>query len=341
MSETKKVKIIFLADSHLGFDYPIKPRIERRRRGDDFFNNFKRILNYAVEEKADLVLHGGDFFFRAKVPKKIVDLSYSILNDFAAHNIPFVVVPGNHERSKMPVSIFLNHPNLFVFDEPKTYSFDIKSAKVSISGFPCERKNIKDKFEDLVKQTSPLTESDIKLLLVHQTFEGSKVINYTFRYGKDVIAFESVPEFFDAILSGHIHRQQVLVKRFEKKRVPVIYPGSIERTSFQEREEAKGFYEIVYTERPEGQWKMKELNFKELPARPMVEIILDESVNPGDLEDFIFSKIQNFSEDSIVRLKIKNDALVPFLTADFLRPLFPPSMNYELGGINYFNKSES
>ena len=33
--------MILLADTHLGFDYPIRPRSERRRRGEDFFNNLK------------------------------------------------------------------------------------------------------------------------------------------------------------------------------------------------------------------------------------------------------------------------------------------------------------
>ncbi|MFA8342502.1 MAG: exonuclease SbcCD subunit D [Rhodothermaceae bacterium] len=338
MDEIKKVKIVFLADSHLGFDYPVKPRIERRRRGNDFFDNFRKVLDYAVDTKADLVLHGGDFFFRAKVPQKIVDLSYSILLDFAPNNIPFVVVPGNHERSKMPVSIFLNHPNLFIFDVPKTFEFNINGARLSISGFPCERKDVKGKFSNLIKECKPIAESDIKLLLVHQTFEGSKVINYTFKHGKDIIPFQEVPEFFDAILSGHIHRQQVLVKNFTAKRVPVIYPGSIERTSFQERTEDKGFYEIIYTQRPNKLWKMKELNFIKLPTRPMVDIILDDSVNHENLEDVIRTETAKFPEDAIVRLKVNNENLIPYLTAEFLKQIFPATMNYELSGVKYYKK---
>lgn len=337
MTEVKKIKIIFLADSHLGFDFPIKPRIERRRRGEDFFNNFRAILNYAKESNADFVLHGGDFFFRAKVPQKIVDLSYSILLEFAENNIPFIIVPGNHERSKMPVSIFLNHPNLFIFDEPKTFKFTKSGADISISGFPCERKESRDKFRELVEKCNNRYDSDIKILLLHQTFENSRVIGYTFKYGKDVISFESIPKKFDAILTGHIHRQQILVKNFSDKRVPIIYPGSIERTSFQEKDEKKGFYEIIYTQRDDGHWKMKELNFKELPTRPMIDLTLDEKINSENLESYLIKYIKSFPENAIVRLKIKNKDLIPHLKADFLKSIFPYSMNFELSGIGFYN----
>ena len=45
------MKILFFSDTHLGFDYPIRPRIVRRRRGQDFFNNFERVLKYSLENK--------------------------------------------------------------------------------------------------------------------------------------------------------------------------------------------------------------------------------------------------------------------------------------------------
>jgi hypothetical protein len=38
------IRILFLADTHLGFDLPFRPRIQRRRRGPEFFANFKRAL---------------------------------------------------------------------------------------------------------------------------------------------------------------------------------------------------------------------------------------------------------------------------------------------------------
>ena len=38
------IRILLVADSHLGFDLPFRPRIKRRRRGPDFFVNFEWAL---------------------------------------------------------------------------------------------------------------------------------------------------------------------------------------------------------------------------------------------------------------------------------------------------------
>ena len=58
----RPVRILLLADSHLGFDHPVRPRVRRRRRGEDFLANHRRALRAAVDGKVDLVVHGGDVF---------------------------------------------------------------------------------------------------------------------------------------------------------------------------------------------------------------------------------------------------------------------------------------
>ena len=72
--EAERVRILLLADTHLGFDSPPHPRVTRRRRGPDFFANFERALQPARRGEVDLVVHGGDLFFRSKVPAALVGL---------------------------------------------------------------------------------------------------------------------------------------------------------------------------------------------------------------------------------------------------------------------------
>lgn len=36
--------MLFLADTHLGFDDPLRTRVERRRRAPEFFESFRRAL---------------------------------------------------------------------------------------------------------------------------------------------------------------------------------------------------------------------------------------------------------------------------------------------------------
>src|SRR3972149_3199831 len=105
------LKVVFIIDTHLGFDYPIRPRVPMRRRGDDFFANFQYVLDYAVRTRPDMVVHGGDLFFRTRVPQRVVDMAYAQLSAFAQSNIPLLLVPGNHERSRLPTSLWLTDPN--------------------------------------------------------------------------------------------------------------------------------------------------------------------------------------------------------------------------------------
>ncbi|MCJ7626326.1 MAG: hypothetical protein MUO76_22775 [Anaerolineaceae bacterium] len=83
--------------------------------------------------------------------------------------------------------------------------------------------------------------ADIHILCMHQTVEGAQVgpSDFTFRYGADIIQGRDISDDFCVVLSGHIHRSQTLTHdlRGDHLAAPVVYPGSVERTSFAERYE--------------------------------------------------------------------------------------------------------
>ena len=59
MSHDVAIRVLLLADTHLGFDQPVRPRVERRRRGPDFFANTRLALAPALRGEVDLVVHLG------------------------------------------------------------------------------------------------------------------------------------------------------------------------------------------------------------------------------------------------------------------------------------------
>jgi len=328
------LKIVFFADTHLGVDYPIKPKIEQRRRGNDFFDNYKKVLDYAVESKADLVLHGGDFFFRSKVPSLIVDKAYDILYDFAENDIPFIIVPGNHERSELPTSILMNHRNIHIFDEPKTMFFEKQKAIISITGFPNIRNGIRLQYKQIFEQaTEGNPDADIRLLLMHQAIQESQIEGFTFRYGIDVLPLEMLPVDYMAVLSGHIHRAQIFQYEKNGKQIPVIYPGSTERTSIAEMAEEKGFYELIFEE-TNNKWKLTETNFHILPTRPMVRIDItklteDEKV----LRNLLEAELSKIDPNVVVRLRCEISETRKLLKAELLRELTPKTMTLTLAPV--------
>lgn len=322
------LKILFLADTHLGFDFPMRPKKDKRRRGPDFFANFDRVISYAKENKVDLIIHGGDLFYRTLVPQPIVDMVYERIGNIAEAGIPIVIVPGNHESSRLPVSLFLHHPNIYYFEKPQVFSFELKGIPVDIAGFPCIRKEVQTKFKAVDKEINSQLSSNKKLsfLCMHQSIEGAVVgpSDYTFKKGKDVISIADLPEHYNLILSGHIHRSQILWTK--NKKIPIIYPGSTERTAFAEKEEEKGFYLIEIDNDLSVDYK-----FVGLPARPMIDIVLEEkSYTKALLSREISTRIGALPKDSIIRFKMVYQENMRLLSVKFLDAILPWTMNYQI-----------
>lgn len=322
------VKIIFFADSHLGFDFPLRPKKEKRRRGIDFLNNFDFILDYAKNNKADLVIHGGDLFFRTRIPAPIIDLVYERIFNFAQTGIPIEIVPGNHESSSLPVSLFMQHANIHYYTKSQVFRFRLNNIDFDIAGFPCVRNNVRSVFPGIINEIqTQLREDSVKILCMHQAIEGAQVgpSNFTFRMGNDVIAIDDLPYNFDLILSGHIHRAQVL---YTSNKTPVIYPGSIERTSFAEKDEEKGFYELDINSHGECSFRFIKLN-----TRPMIDAFFEkETYTTSSLKNEIVLFVKKIHPDSIIRFKMKNRANLTLLNTKLLNDIIPPTMNWEISG---------
>lgn len=133
---TSTVRILLLADTHMGLDLPLRPRVERRRRGLDFLANMRRALEPALNREADLVVHGGDLLDRGRVPAAVVEMALEPLLEVARAGVPVFLVPGNHERSRIPLHLWTAHPNLHIFREPQTFLMQVRDCRVALSGFP-------------------------------------------------------------------------------------------------------------------------------------------------------------------------------------------------------------
>ena len=325
-----------MADTHLGYDLPFRPRIQLRRRGPELFANFRQVLDDAVARKVDCIIHGGDLFYRSKVPQRLVEMVFKPLKKIAETGIPVFIVPGNHERARIPHSEFSIHPNIHVFTRPRTFCLKAKGRTLALSGFPFVRKDVRGQFKHLFEQTGWRQKAaDCRLLCMHQSVEAAVVgpSGYVFRWGRDVIRGRDISSVFSAVLSGHIHRFQVLAHDLHGTPLgsPVFYPGAIDRISFAERDEAKG-YLVFNIEQgiDKGAIKLK-WEFQPLPTRPM-HILKLKAVPVGGraFSSMLERKLKNFPEDAIVNLKILcplSDEQSAILRLEALRTIAPPTMN--------------
>ncbi len=330
------VRILFLADTHLGIDLPARPRVERPRRGDDFFESFERALAPAWRGETDLVIHGGDLFYRSRIPAWLADRVFSRLAELADSGVDLFWVPGNHERSSVPRSLLLTHPRIRVFERPRTFVVERAGIRIALAGFPCAPR-IRDDFPSLLAATGhaegEAARADVRFLCLHQTVEGATVgpDGFVFRQGDDILPGRDVPPGFAAVLTGHIHRSQVLVRDLAGRPLasPVLYPGSTERTSFAERNEPKGTLVIELARDPSGRvaatWA-----FHRLAARPMVELSIDPAGDGrADLGERLRASLACLDPRSVVRVRLSGEPppeALPHLTAAALRAASPPGM---------------
>jgi DNA repair exonuclease SbcCD nuclease subunit len=90
-----QLRFVHLSDSHLGYrQYGLKQRLK------DWSRATQEIVNYAVKNEVDFVLHSGDLFNSNLVDHTTLIDAIKILNPLKQAGIPFFVIDGNHDRRK-------------------------------------------------------------------------------------------------------------------------------------------------------------------------------------------------------------------------------------------------
>lgn len=301
--------------------------MERPRRGDDLFASFERALEPALRGEAPVVVHGGDLFYRSRVPAWLAARVFGRLAGLADAGLDVFWVPGNHERGAVPRELLLTHPGVRVFDRPRTFVVRRDGVTLALSGFPFAPR-VREDGPALVAATEAAgTAADVRLLCVHQAIEGATVgpSDYVFRSGVDVLRGRDVPSGFAAVLSGHVHRAQVLARDLTGRPLgsPVLYAGSTDRVSFAERFEPKGSFllQVSSDGTPGGK---AEWTFREHPVRPMAVLELDPA--PVGLPERIAAALERLEPRSLVRLRLTGQppaAAIAALRPEALRRLAP------------------
>lgn len=283
------MKFIHISDTHLGCEIPVKYREIRKI---DFLNAFKQIIDFAIKEKVDFIIHSGDFlddYFRisSKIFLEILDLLFKLKEN----NIPLFFIKGNHDNKGQKQNVIEILKKFRLIEEvnplePKSikdfYIYGI-SEPSNIGG-----EELKLFYEKRLKEVK-IDKTGFSIFLFHgiSTAVPKDIIkNYT----KDprVINHDFFPKA-DLYGFGHFHNS------FIKKEDSIIsLPGSTERTEISEYEEKnnKGFF----------YFKDADYSFINLNVRK-ISIIEKRVENEEDIND-ILNKIGEKSKDSIIKLKI-------------------------------------
>ena len=88
------MKFLHISDIHLGCT-----RYQLNESPRDFFDAWIDVLKkYAIDEKVDFVVMGGDFFHKRNVPPETMNHAFAGLSLLKDAGIPVVTIEGNHDQ---------------------------------------------------------------------------------------------------------------------------------------------------------------------------------------------------------------------------------------------------
>jgi DNA repair exonuclease SbcCD nuclease subunit len=245
-----------------------KWRMGIKQRADDFYENFLEIIRQSKENDIDFVILAGDIYDRSKPNPIITRIVLKELINLSNHK-PIFVVPGNHDKSKFNKGLLFLNKNIFIFNKPETITLPIKNINLSITGIPFIRNKKLSTIEEMINNASSYQNIDFRILIMHELVESSTVGIQNFQFTKgmnDVVPLEMLDNRFDYIALGHVHKFQ----QIRNVSSPILYSGSIERTSVVEREETKGY--VITKVNFDDYHSLVKINpvFSELLARSIV-----------------------------------------------------------------------
>ena len=324
------MKIIHFADLHLGVENygRLNPETGLSSRLEDFLSSFDQVVNYAIDNRVDLVIFCGDAY-KSREPTQTQQREFARrVNRLATSGIPVFLLIGNHDLPNAigratAIEIFdtLAIKNVYVANRPDIYPIKTRSGIIQIASLPWLRRSgllsreetknltfeqINQKLQQILTNiiTASIPQLDPKLpaiLAAHVWVSGAKVGSESaMTIGQEHVLLVSniAQPAFDYIALGHIHRHQVL-----SNNPPVVYAGSLERIDFGEEGDDKGFCLVEINEK-DGQREVS-FAFHPVSGRRFVTINVNiESADPDPTLTVLKAISAEKVKDAIARLQI-------------------------------------
>ncbi|QCS48170.1 exonuclease subunit SbcD [Picosynechococcus sp. PCC 11901] len=322
-------RILHFADIHMGSGFShgrVNPETGLNSRLEDFEQTLGLCIDRAIADPVDLVIFAGDAFPDATPAPYIHEAFAGQFRRLVAHNIPAVLVVGNHDQysqgnggASLNIYRTLAVPGFIVGDRLRTHTLELPKGPLQIITLPwlnqatlltrqqTEGKTLNEIHQILLQKLEPILEAEIRrldpdipaILVGHLMADRANLGAERFlAVGKGFnipVAFLNRSEL-DYVALGHVHRHQNLNPSNDP---PIIYPGSIERVDFSEEKEAKG-YVLINLRKGQADWE-----FVPLPARAFRTIKIDVS-DADEPETAILDEIAQVSiTDTVVRLIYK------------------------------------
>jgi exonuclease SbcD len=328
------MKIVHFADLHLGVETYGRPdpATGLSSRLSDFLSVFDQLVDYALDNKVDLVLFCGDAY-KSREPSQTQQREFARrINRLVVAGIPVFLLIGNHDLPNAigratSTEIFdtLAVQNVYVASRPDIYRIPTASGDVQIAALPWLRRSsllsreetrelnfegINEKLQQILTGiisdfTTRLDPTLPAILAAHVWVAGATAgseKSMTLGQEHALLLSNVANPAFDYVALGHIHKRQVL-----SQNPPTIYAGSLERLDFGEEADDKGFY--VVDVQPDGVEGKRQVSYQFQPVagRRFLTISVTLDTNDTDPTATVVRAIAAQADrvaDAIVRLQL-------------------------------------
>jgi DNA repair exonuclease SbcCD nuclease subunit len=272
-------RVIHTGDTHIGYRQYHSP--ERRQ---DFLDAFQQVVDDAIREDVDAVVHAGDLFHDRRPDLPDIQGTVAALRELADADIPFLAVVGNHETKR-------DGQWLDLFEDlgltTRLGSTPEIVGDIAFYGLDFVTESQRDTLE---YEYEPTEEADYAALVSHGLFEPFAHADWD----TERLLEESTVDL-DAVLLGDNHAPG---KR-ELLDTWVTYCGSTERASASERDD-RG-YNIVTVD---DEFTITRRAVADTREFRFVDIELAE----GEGTDRVRERVRQYDvEDAVVIVTIEGD----------------------------------
>ncbi|MBA7524187.1 3',5'-cyclic adenosine monophosphate phosphodiesterase CpdA [subsurface metagenome] len=328
------MKILHFADLHLGVESygRIDPTTGLSSRLHDFLSALDQVVDYALENRVDLVLFCGDAY-KSREPSQTQQREFAKrINRLSTSGIPIFLLIGNHDLPNAigratSTEIFdtLAVKNVYVSNRPDIYRIPTNSGIIQIASLPWIRRSALLSKEDtknldfdqinqrlqqvltnIIAANIPKLDPELPSILAAHVWVSSAQVgserSMTIGQEHMLLLSNVANPAFDYIALGHIHKHQVL-----SHNPPVVYPGSLERLDFSEEEDNKGFYMVEIEPDKETGKRRVSFDFHQVTGRRFLTInigIESPDAEPTSTVLRAIAEQEDRVRDTIVRLNI-------------------------------------
>jgi DNA repair exonuclease SbcCD nuclease subunit len=234
------MRIVHLSDTHLGFrQLHHVDDAGRNAREQDLYAVFEQAIVTAVELKPAAVIHSGDLFDSYHPVSAALRVALDGFARLRQAGIPVVLIAGNHSTPRVAAAehvfaVLERFGGVYVvYDEPRV----VRIEELAVHAIPHD--SDPERLTAALRAARPVADARFNVAVAHI---GVDIVGHVVGAEAGAMSvsgavLEEAAADFDYVALGHLHT-------FAGVRGNAAYAGSLERLSWADNADVKGFVEV-------------------------------------------------------------------------------------------------